>query len=153
MVTLKNEQNKSINEKTLQQDAQRILEYLGYPEFDLGILLCDSNTMHQYNKQYRNKDKPTDILSFPYYPNLKAGEKIKPTTPEEKNLGDIILCPEYIQEDLARWNQPFDVRMQQLLVHGICHLLGYDHIKDVDYEIMKQKEEEILNHLKSHTSN
>ncbi len=105
--------------------------------------------MHKLNKQYRNHDKPTDILSFPYHPDIKAGEKIIAQTKEEKNLGDLVICPEYVEQDLACWNQSFQERIKVLLVHGICHLLGYDHIKDTDYEIMHQKEMEILAMLSS----
>lgn len=148
MVLIDNEQTIKIDTQKLQDDAQRIIEYLGYPDFELSILLCDSPTMHEYNKQYRDKDKPTDILSFSFYPLLRPGESIEALSEDEKNLGDIILCPEYIQSDLAQWEQSFELRLQVLLVHGICHLLGYDHIEDNDYIIMKAKEDELLKIIK-----
>ena len=144
MIFIKNEQKIPIDTQKLERNAQRILDHLGYTDFDLSILLCDNDTMHEYNKNYRNQDKPTDILSFPFYPDLKAGESIHATSEDEKNLGDIILCPDYIQKDLERWEQSFELRMQILLVHGICHLLGYDHINDEDYQVMKAKEDELL---------
>lgn len=143
MITIKNEQTVPVPLEQLQKDAEIILKHLGYSDFDLGILLTTNVKMHEFNKKYRDKDKPTDILSFPFYPNLKAGERITPHSDEDKNLGDIIISPEYVQEDLERWNQNFDQRMQVLLIHGICHLLGYDHISDDDYEIMKKKEQEL----------
>lgn len=149
MITIIDKQKIPIDKKQLKKDAQRILEYLDYKDFDLGIMLADSAIIHEYNKKYRGKDKPTDVLSFPFYDMLKAGEHVIATSNEQKNLGDIIICPEYVQEDLARWQQSFDTRMRALLVHGICHLLGYDHIKDTDYKIMKQKEEELLQQLSS----
>lgn len=129
---------------TLKKDAKKIITFLGYGTFDLGILLTDKKHMHELNKQYRGHDKPTDILSFPYHPQLYVGQKIIVQSKEDKNLGDLVLCPVYIQEDLARWDQSFEQRLKVLLVHGICHLLGYDHIKDEDYVIMHQKEAEIL---------
>lgn len=95
--------------------------------------------MHQFNKEYRNQDKSTDVLSFPYH-HLKAGQRIKVKDPEDQNLGDIIIAPEYVMHDLPKWNTTFEKHMQRLLVHGICHLLGYDHIKDADYKIMRKKE-------------
>ena len=148
MILIENNQTITINLEQLEKNTQDILTYLGYSGFDLSVLLCDSTTMQAYNKKYRNKDQSTDILSFPFYPNLKAGDTIKPISEEEKNVGDIIMCPEYVQEDLERWDQTFEERMQVLLVHGVCHLLGYDHIKNEDYELMKQKENELLSHLK-----
>lgn len=144
MITVQNEQSFPIDTNLLKADAQIILDHLGYGDYDLGILLCDEGTIHQYNKKYRDKDKPTDILSFPYYPDLKPGETITPENQEGKNIGDIIICPLYVQNDLERWGQDFKKRMKVLLVHGICHLLGYDHIKDEDYEVMKKKENELL---------
>jgi|SRR3989304_8049153 len=146
---IQNNQTIEIDIHTLEKYTQDILSYLGYPDFDIGILLCDIPTMQLYNKQYRNKDVPTDILSFSFYPNLKAGETIQATSTDEKILGDIIICPEYVQNDLERWRQSFEERMQVLLVHGICHLLGYDHINDEDYVIMKKKENELITLLKN----
>ena len=150
MITITNEQAAvAIDTGKLEAQAQKLLSFLGYSDFDLGILLADSATMHRYNKKYRDKDRPTDILSFPYHDSLKAGETIMPASEDDKNVGDIILCPAYIQDDLKRWEQPFEKRMNVLLIHGILHLLGYDHIKDEEYEVMKQKEEELLSHLES----
>ncbi len=144
MITLKNNQTIPLNEERLKKDAHTILKHLRYDDFDLGILLTDNKTMHTFNKTYRDKDKPTDILSFPFYPELQAGEQITSKSKDEKNLGDIIISPEYVKKDLDRWGQTFEQRMRTLLVHGICHLLGYDHIKDSDYEVMKKKEQELL---------
>lgn len=144
MITIKNEQKIPVDIDILKKDAKKIITFLGYGTFDLGILLTDKQHIHELNKQYRSQDKPTDILSFPYHPQVKAGQKIIAQNKEDKNLGDIVICPEYMQEDLARWNQLFEERMKVLLIHGICHLLGYDHIKDEDYVIMHQKEAEIL---------
>ncbi len=149
MITIIDNQKIPIQKEQLKKDAQIILDYLEYPDFDLGIMLADNATIHEYNKKYRDKDKPTDILSFPFHDKLKAGDRIIAQTDEQKNLGDIIICPEYVREDLPRWEQSFDERMRTLLVHGICHLLGYDHIKDEDYEIMKRKEAELLTLLNS----
>ncbi len=149
MVTIKNEQDIAVPLGQLQQDAEKIMAHLGYADFDLGILLTDNQKIHHFNKKYRDKDKPTDILSFPIYPELKAGERIKATSPEEKNIGDIIISPEYVQDDLEQWGESYNDRMRTLLIHGICHLLGYDHIHDADYEVMKTKEKELAQVLKN----
>ncbi len=149
MIALQNKQPIPLDTQQLEKDAHIILQHLEYGDFDLGILLTDTKTMHDLNKKHRDKDKPTDILSFPFYPELQPGQRIKAHTDDEKNIGDIIICPEYVKSDLERWGQPFEQRMRVLLVHGICHLIGYDHIKDEDYEVMKQKEEELLSLLKA----
>ncbi|MGE0009470.1 MAG: rRNA maturation RNase YbeY [Candidatus Babeliales bacterium] len=145
MILIENSQTAiPINTQEIERIAQILLNALNYTDYDLGILITTNEEMHDYNKDYRGQDKPTDILSFPYHPDLRAGERINTQTQDDKNLGDIILAPQYIMDDLERWEQSFETRMKVLLVHGICHLLGYDHIEDADYEIMKQKEEELL---------
>lgn len=150
MISIKNTQRKiKIDTDKLKKDAQFILDELGYSDFDLGILITTDKKMHEYNKQYRDKDKPTDVLSFPYHPHLKAGQKIKVESEEDKNLGDLILAPEYILNDLPKWETTFENHLQRLLVHGICHLLGYDHIEDADYKIMHKKETALLKKLQS----
>lgn len=148
MINLKNTQRTiKINTEQLKKDAALILQTLGYSDFDLGILLTSNKTMHVYNRDYRNQDKPTDILSFPYHTDIKAGERIEPDTEEDKNLGDLIIAPQYVMDDLPRWEQSFEERMRVLLVHGICHLLGYDHIEDEDYKVMHAQETLLLKKL------
>jgi len=146
MILIKNTQRKiEIDTQELRKNTQEILNTLGYSDFDISIWLTSNKTIHNYNRTYRDKDKPTDILSFPYHTNLKAGDRIKPNCQDDKNLGDIIISPQYVQEDLPRWEgQTFEYRMKVLLVHGICHLLGYDHIEDADYKVMHKKEKSLL---------
>ena len=145
MILIKNKQRTiKIDVEQLEKDAQAILNSLKYDDYDLGILLCSDAAMRTYNRDFRNKDKATDVLSFPYHPQLRAGERIKPVSPEDKNLGDIIIAPKYVLKDLPRWEQSFEDRMKVLLVHGICHLLGYDHEKDEEYKVMHRREKSLL---------
>lgn len=132
------------DDTSLKQDAQTILDALGYTDFDLGILLTDNKTIQEYNRAYRHYDKPTDILSFAYHPDLKAGEQIVVRDEEDKNLGDLIISLEYVKADAPQWQQTFEQRMRVLLVHGICHLRGYDHIEDEDYVVMYKEEDRLL---------
>jgi rRNA maturation RNase YbeY len=148
MILIQNEQSFPIDLKKLKKNTQTILQALDYKGYDVSIMLVNPDEMHAYNKNYREKDKATDILSFPYHDQLKAGERIIPASSEDKNLGDIILCPQYIQDDLERWEMNFEDRIDVLLVHGICHLLGYDHIEDEDYEVMKKQEAVLLEAIK-----
>lgn len=145
MIKIKNTQRSvALDLHKIKQDAQAILNELDYSDFDLGIWFTSNKTIRAYNKQYRNKDKATDVLSFAFHDHLKAGERIKARNDDDKNLGDLILAPQYIVDDLPRWNDTFEHHMQRLLVHGICHLLGYDHITDEDYKVMKRKEMSLL---------
>lgn len=149
MITIRNSQRTiPVNTKKLKHDAQKILDHLGYANFDLGIWVTTNATIQKYNRKYRNKDKPTDILSFPFYPQLKAGERIHPKTEDDKNLGDIIISAEFVKKAAKQLKVTFEQHMKVLLVHGICHLLGYDHIKDKDYKVMQKKEKELFKLLK-----
>ncbi|MGC2310812.1 MAG: rRNA maturation RNase YbeY [Candidatus Babeliaceae bacterium] len=148
MITLKNRQRKiKIDTARIIKEVQHILEILKYADFDIGIWITTNKTIRFYNKTYRHKDKPTDVLSFPYYPELKAGERIKPHCDDDKNLGDLILSAEYIVQEAKKHKVTFEARLCLLLVHGICHLLGYDHIQDADFRRMRTKEAFILKKL------
>ncbi len=148
MITIKNTQKKvELDKKKVQADVQKILDILKYSDFDIGIWFTGNKTIQKYNQTYRSKNVPTDILSFPNYPSLKPGERIKAQTEDDRNLGDLILSLEYVQKDAQRLNISFEDRLKELLVHGMCHLLGYDHIEDKDYKRMRAKEVYLLKHL------
>lgn len=132
------------NEAMLKKETKAILKALEYNDFSVGILLTNNDIMQQYNKKYRKKDKPTDVLSFPFFENITPGQKIEPCCEDEKILGDLVISLEYVKEDAKNWDETFEQRIQTLLVHGICHLLGYDHEKDEDYEIMHTEEARLL---------
>jgi probable rRNA maturation factor len=145
MIKIKNSQKKiSFDAKQYQTKAQKILTHLGYDDFDLGILLTTEKTIQKYNKDFRNKDKATDVLSFPYHTELKAGKKIKVLSEEDKNLGDIIIAVSYVFENKHSLDGDFNARMDRMLVHAICHLLGHDHIEDDEFKKMMTLENKLL---------
>ena len=148
MITIKNNIKKiKVSEKKIRELVTQILKILNYQDFDIGIWFTTNATIKKYNKKYRKKNKATDILSFPFHTQLKAGEKIRIHTPDEKNLGDIMLSLEHAQKDAREAKRPFNDHIKMLLVHGICHLLGYDHKTDIDYKKMQTKETSILKKL------
>lgn len=148
MITIKNTQKTvSLDIPAIKKDVQKILDALDYQDYDIGIWFTSDATIAKYNKKYRNQDKATDVLSFSFHPHLKAGNRIKPRSEEDKNLGDLIVAPSYVQKDLPKWNATFEDHLKRLLVHGICHLLGYDHIQEDDYKIMHKKEMALLKKL------
>ena len=130
--------------KQYHSKAEKILNYLGYDDFDLGILLTTEKTIQKYNKDFRDKDKATDVLSFPYHTELKAGKKIKVLSDEDKNLGDIIIAVSYVFENKHNLDGDFNSRMDRMLVHAICHLLGHDHIQDADFKKMMSLENKLI---------
>ena len=148
MITIRTSQRKiAVDTAALKKTAQQLLTMLNYADFDLGIWLTTNKTIKKYNHLYRKKNAPTDILSFPFYPELKAGHRIKPHCDDDKNLGDILISLEYAQKDAQKQGISLKKHMQVLLVHGICHLLGYDHIKNSDYIIMHAQEQKLLSQI------
>jgi probable rRNA maturation factor len=149
MVNIQNKQRKfDIKSYKIEQKLNFLLDVLGYKKYDVGLLITTNKTIASYNQTYRQKDKPTDILSFPYHPHLKAGDKIVVNQTEDKNLGDMIISLEYVEKDAKNLGVTLLDRIDVLLVHGVCHLLGYDHIIDHDYLIMKKEEERLLELLR-----
>lgn len=145
MITIKQTQRKiHFCTAQYQKKALKILRHLGYADFDLGILLTTDATIQKYNKQFRQKDKATDVLSFPYHTDLKAGDRIVVSTPDDKNLGDIIISVPYVFHNKHNLEGSFEQRMDRMLVHAICHLLGHDHIEDEEFEVMTNLENELL---------
>ena len=146
MISIQNKQRKfAVNRQEIEDAASRMLAAINYQDFDLGIMFTSNATIQKYNREFRNTDKPTDILSFPYHTTLQAGKRIKVTYPEDRNLGDIIIAPEYTQKNAKEvWNQTLEERLPILLAHGIAHLLGHDHITDEEYKKMHRLELKLL---------
>jgi len=145
MIRITNTQRRfTIKTGMIKKATQAMLDELGYSRFDIGILFCGTTAMAQYNGTYRNKHKATDVLSFPYHDTLKAGEVIVPVTPDDANLGDIILCPLIIDKKRHDWHRSFDDHCVVLVAHAMAHLLGHDHEIDSDYLIMQKLEDRLL---------
>ncbi|MBV8661228.1 MAG: rRNA maturation RNase YbeY [Candidatus Dependentiae bacterium] len=143
MINLKSKlKNNNFDIENYKIQAQKALDALGYGDFDLGIMLTTNATIKKYNALYRHKDKATDVLSFPFH-HIPAGKKIKPRSEDEKNLGDMIISIEYVQAAAKKLNTTFEKRMNRMLVHSLCHLLGYDHIKDDEFAVMIKKEKSL----------
>ena len=99
------------------------------------LLLSNNKSIKKLNKNFRNKDKPTDILSFPSNKKLK---KIK-----ENYIGDIIISYNFIDKPKSQSSKSFKEKLIKTFIHGFLHLLNFDHIKDKDH-IRMLKEEELI---------
>jgi probable rRNA maturation factor len=95
-----------------------------HPEAELCVKLVDEPTMAEFNKRYMGKDGPTDVLSFPMDELRPAREG---ELEEEGILGDMLLCPQYATAQAPAFSRTPDDEMRLLTIHGILHLLGYDH--------------------------
>jgi len=117
--------------------AARALEVLRLADAELSIVLCDDAFIHPLNRDYRGKDRPTDVLSFPQ----REGEE---SDPDDPVLGDIVLSVERAQAQADERGHSVETEIRILLVHGILHLLGYDHEDDADAEEMEAEERRVL---------
>ncbi len=108
----------------------------------LCLRLADDAVVQQLNDEWRHKNAVTDVLSFP----MQDGPDFLPELP----LGDIILAWPFVTQEAARLGLPVVDHALHLVIHGVLHLLGYDHIEDADAAIMQQKEREILRALGLH---
>ena len=139
-------ENKSWNKKIkdpsnyIKKKIKKIFKFnsLRKKRFSLTILLTDNFKMKYLNKKFRNKNKTTDVLSFP---NLSTAD-FKKKANTEIYLGDIALSYEIINRRSKDSN--FDLEFDKMWIHGYLHLLGYNHKKVRDYKVMKKIEDQIL---------
>ena len=108
---------KGVEGKLLSKIAHRALEVLGLSKVELSIALVSDAQIKRLNKLYRNKDKPTDVLSFP------IGEKVE----DWLILGDIVISVDTAKRQAKELGHSLEEELKRLLVHGLVHLLGYDH--------------------------
>ncbi len=118
-------------------DAEAVVDVvatkaLGSVEGDVVVLLADDEAVQDLNKRFRDKDRPTNVLSFP------ATESAFP------HLGDVVLGLEYCVEEAKAQGKTLKDHLSHLVVHGVLHLLGRDHVEDEEAEQMEAEEREIL---------
>ena len=97
---------------------------------DVEFILCNNDYIQEINNQFRSKNTPTDVLSFPY--------DDMPFTP----LGSIVISIDFVEEKSKQYNHSFEDELTLLYIHGLLHLLGYDH--EVDNGEHRDKEEELI---------
>lgn len=107
--------------------------------FDVSIVLTDDEHMRSLNNQYRAKNKPTNVLSFPQDDESEAED--------QKSLGDILLGFQTVQKEAENQTKQFQDHVVHLVVHGLLHLLGYDHEEETEARIMETLEIDILETL------
>lgn len=119
-------------------------EKLDKTDLYLSVTLSNEEYIHRINKETRQIDKPTDVLSFPMF---QKNEIPKTATGILDVLGDIIICIPIVEKQAIEYEHSFERELSYMLVHGFYHLMGYDHIEEKDKEQMRQKEENILSKL------
>lgn len=110
---------------------------------EVSVLLVSNEEIRHLNQQYRGIDQPTDVLSFA----MLEGERFPTDEDMPVPLGDIILSLERARQQAQEYGHSFEREVAFLTVHGMCHLLGYDHMEPEEQRTMRQMEEKILDGL------
>jgi len=118
-------------------------------DIDVYVMLTNNEEIHRINKEQRDVDRPTDVLSFPMFerdeiPSLK--EEKKDDIPEI--LGDIVISIPKVIEQANEYGHSYERELAYLTTHGMLHLLGYDHMIEEEKKIMREHEEKVMNELK-----
>jgi probable rRNA maturation factor len=129
--------DRRVSARDLKRIAAFICEAIGYAKAELSIVLTGDEQIHALNKQWRGKDKPTDVLSFPQ-DNFEI----------TRVLGDVVISVETAERQAPRYHNDYAAELDRLLVHGILHLVGHDHVHGgPQARKMKTEEERVLKAL------
>lgn len=160
MILIDNRQDKINFSKGNEDIIKKLIDYALKAEgvnieYEVSVILIDNGTIKRINNETRNIDSITDVLSFPMldYPEKKVYKEVyKDITfgdiylnEDRIVLGDIALSLERAEEQRLEFGHSFIRECAYLFLHSVLHLLGYDHIEENDKEIMRKREEEILN--------
>ena len=110
-------------------------------KISLTLLLSNNKSIKKLNKNFRNKNNPTDILSFPFHKKIKISN--------ETYLGDIIISYNFIDKPKSQKIRKFKERLIKTFIHGFLHLVSFDHLKNKDYKIMLKEEKLIYQSVSS----
>lgn len=117
------------------------------------ILIVGREEIHRLNREFRQVDRATDVLSFPTLDGIRGKKIAKSDFPYDVSddgsifIGSVVICREVAEEQAREYGHSFERELYYLAVHGLCHLLGYDHMTDDDKAEMRRKEERIMERL------
>lgn len=143
------EENKKY-EETIKKVVEKCYEEenLTKSKMIITITLTTPENIKKINKEYRNIDRATDVLSFPMFEKEELTKKIKNQEfMHEDILGDIIISIEKVEEQAKEYGHSFERELSYIVVHGFYHLMGYDHMTEEEKTEMRKKEDVILNAL------
>ena len=132
--------NRVINECFINEGIDGLKLYVS-------ITLTVPEVIHKLNKEYRQIDRPTDVLSFPMFEAEEIKDMIKKGYEEEDVLGDMVISIPQVEQQAEEYGHSFLRELSYMVVHSFYHLMGYDHIEEDDKKKMRAKEDEILDRL------
>lgn len=144
-VFLADEQTDPVDMSELRALAEMVLSEEGYPDStEVAVLLVSEREMTGYNGRFLERDGPTDVLAFPVEDLLPG--VVPDVDPHGPPLivGDVIIAPAYVRRQAEEMGVGPEDEMALMVVHGVLHLLGYDHKNDEEAELMEQRERDLL---------
>lgn len=145
-------------EETIRRVIDFSLKYIGFPyETEVNVVLTDNKGIHQVNKEFRDIDRPTDVLSFPmleYYESAdfdsidEEDETLFNPETGELILGDIMISLEKVKEQANEFGHSDIRELAFLVAHSMLHLFGFDHMEEGEKQVMEEKQREIMDGLK-----
>jgi probable rRNA maturation factor len=144
-ITFSDEQTRAVDESTIVEVAARVLSHERFPDqTELAITAVTDAAIASLKAEHLGIDEPTDVLSFPI-DDLTPGQppSVEPAGPPLL-LGDVVIAPEYIARQAAANGVTESDELALMVVHGVLHLMGWDHATDADAEAMESREREIL---------
>jgi len=130
MIEINNLTTLTVDKRFLKRVVKKVLKGEKKKEAGLSIALVNSGEIKKLNKKYRKKNKITDVLSF------------------DNGLNEIVVCPQEIKKNAKKYNSTFKKELSRVLIHGILHLLGYEHEKTkIEAKKMEKKEEYYLSKI------
>ena len=149
-IDLMNDVTLKTYERTLKKILKRVKKELGIKQkLGLSVTLCDNSHIQDLNKTYRDKNVPTDVLSFAIEDNgdIELMEELNKLS-KVREIGDIIISYEKAQAQALEYNHSLNREVCFLFTHGVLHLLGYDHMNEKDEKVMFALQNKILSDLK-----
>ena len=124
------------------------VEHLPKDYFLVSVTLTNPENIKSINKEYRNIDEPTDVLSFPMFEKDELEKILKEQNFQYMDiLGDMVISIQQVEIQAEEYGHSFERELSYMVVHSFYHLMGYDHIKEEDKQKMRPKEEFVLNEL------
>jgi len=135
-----------VNEDWVKMIAEQVLEAESItPPYEISLVFTDSETVQRLNRDYRGVDEPTDVLAFYMLPN-KTTDGLPFALPPDgvTRLGEVIISYPQAVEQAKEQGHSVDEELALLVIHGILHLMGYDHEQPEEERRMREREEELL---------
>ena len=145
-IHIENRQKKiKLNRRQLRQNTERILEILQLEGKEVSLVFLDNAGIRDINRDYLHRDWPTNVISFAIGEGEFSG--INPDL-----LGDVVISVERAMDDARDGNLPFEDELDFLVIHGLLHLIGFDHegCSEAEASLMRDKEQELFQALKGY---